>query len=151
MYSWTNMIFCYAHTPVREAPLPVLSFFGRPVSFLCKNIRILHMCEVRIEKSVPRVTVWHHEALPSDAKQWSRGTEFFIRTEHSCLIFFLAYFRFRMFYFKSSIHYHIQWRWRGKMTSLWRQNDVNLTTKLRDVLYNQYKPNSREKILFWVR
>ena len=31
-------------------------------------IRILHECEVLIEKSVPRVTVWHHEALPSDAK-----------------------------------------------------------------------------------
>ena len=26
-------------------------------------------CEVRIENSVPRVTVWHHEAVPSDAKQ----------------------------------------------------------------------------------
>ena len=25
--------------------------------------------EVRMDKSVPRVTVWHHEALPSDAKQ----------------------------------------------------------------------------------
>ena len=25
-------------------------------------IRILHECEVLIEKSVPRVTVWHHEA-----------------------------------------------------------------------------------------
>ena len=24
-------------------------------------------------KSCPRVTVWHHKALPSDAKQWSRG------------------------------------------------------------------------------
>ena len=31
-------------------------------------IRILHECEVLIEKSVPRVTVWHHEAPPSDAK-----------------------------------------------------------------------------------
>ena len=26
------------------------------------NIRIYHECEGRIEKSVPRVTVWHHEA-----------------------------------------------------------------------------------------
>ena len=33
-----------------------------------KIIRILHECEVLIEKSVPRVTVWHHEAPPSDAK-----------------------------------------------------------------------------------
>ena len=32
-------------------------------------IRMLHGCEVRIENSVPRVTVWHHEAVSSDAKQ----------------------------------------------------------------------------------
>ena len=29
-------------------------------------IRILHKCGVLIEKSVPRVTVWHHEAPPTD-------------------------------------------------------------------------------------
>ena len=33
-----------------------------------KIIRILHELEVLIEKSVPRVTVWHHEAPLSDAK-----------------------------------------------------------------------------------
>ena len=27
-----------------------------------KNIRIDHECEGWIEKSVPRITVWHHEA-----------------------------------------------------------------------------------------
>ena len=32
-------------------------------------IRILHVCEVLIENYVPMVTVWHHKALPSDAKQ----------------------------------------------------------------------------------
>ena len=26
-----------------------------------KNIRIYHECEGRIEKCVPRITVWHHE------------------------------------------------------------------------------------------
>ena len=31
-------------------------------------IRILHECEVLIQKSVPRVTVWHLKALPCDAK-----------------------------------------------------------------------------------
>ena len=36
---------------------------------LSEGIRILHACEVRIENSVLRVTVWHHEAVPSDAKQ----------------------------------------------------------------------------------
>ena len=27
------------------------------------NIRIYHECEGRIEKSVPRITPWHHEAI----------------------------------------------------------------------------------------
>ena len=27
-----------------------------------KNVRIYHKCEGRIEKSVPRIAVWHHEA-----------------------------------------------------------------------------------------
>ena len=27
-----------------------------------QNIRILHECQVWIDKSVPRVTFWHHEA-----------------------------------------------------------------------------------------
>ena len=26
------------------------------------NIQIHHKCEVKIRKSVPRITVWHHEA-----------------------------------------------------------------------------------------
>ena len=29
----------------------------------------------------PRVTVWHHEAVPSDAKRWSRGTDFSVRAK----------------------------------------------------------------------
>ena len=52
-----------------------------------ETIRILHWREVQIKYSVPRVTIWHHEAVPSDAKQWSRGTEFSISTEHSCLAY----------------------------------------------------------------
>ena len=31
------------------------------VSTLQKIIRIYHECEGRIEKFVPRITVWHHE------------------------------------------------------------------------------------------
>ena len=34
----------------------------------CEIIIILHKLEVLIEKFVPRFIVWHHEALPSDAK-----------------------------------------------------------------------------------
>ena len=35
---------------------------------IMNTIRIFHECVVLIEKSVPKVTVGHHEALPSDAK-----------------------------------------------------------------------------------
>ena len=38
-----------------------------------KIIRIHHKFVDRIDNSVPRVTVLHHEALPSDAKQWPEG------------------------------------------------------------------------------
>ena len=34
----------------------------RPILFLEQNIRLLHECELLIEISVPRVTVWHHNA-----------------------------------------------------------------------------------------
>ena len=30
--------------------------------FLRKTIRIYHECEGRIEKSLPRIAVWHHQA-----------------------------------------------------------------------------------------
>ena len=35
--------------------------FFKPISLPC-NIRIYHECECRIEKSVPRIAVWHHKA-----------------------------------------------------------------------------------------
>ena len=41
---------------------------------VCENKRIYLKCEGRIEKSVPRITVWHHEAwrvMPNgDPKRW---------------------------------------------------------------------------------
>ena len=42
------------------------------ISQVIMIIRIFHECEVLIDKSVLRVTVWHHEALPSDAKLYPR-------------------------------------------------------------------------------
>ena len=35
--------------------------------------RIYNQWEVRIDKAIPLVTVWHHEALPSDTKQLPEG------------------------------------------------------------------------------
>ena len=37
---------------------------------------IFHSCEVQTEISVSRVTVWHHEALPSDAIVWPERWKF---------------------------------------------------------------------------
>ena len=34
------------------------------VTHLQKIIRIYHECEYGLEQSVPRITVWHHEACP---------------------------------------------------------------------------------------
>ena len=34
-----------------------------------ETIRILYWREQQIKNSGPRVTIWHHEAVPSDAKQ----------------------------------------------------------------------------------
>ena len=48
--------------------------------------RIYHYCKVQIDKSVPRVTVWHHEAEPRDAKTETLGTYLSIHTSHSCQI-----------------------------------------------------------------
>ena len=38
---------------------------------MCRNDP--ESCKVLIDKSVPRVTVWHLETLPSDAKLWPEG------------------------------------------------------------------------------
>ena len=59
---------------VNEVIITEVSFvysFGcldRKRTYRREIIRILHKCEVLLFKSVPRVTVWHHVAPPSDAK-----------------------------------------------------------------------------------
>ena len=84
-------------------------------------------------------TEWCKTVIPKDGIFFPHRTLMF--DSFSCIPF-----DFRMFYFKSCIYYHTQGRWRFfKMTSLWRCNDVNLMTKLRDVLYNLCKPNALEK------
>ena len=41
------------------------------------------MCKVRTDKSVPRVTDWHHSPEPRDAKTVTLGTDLSVRTSHS--------------------------------------------------------------------
>ena len=42
--------------------------------------------EVRMDKSVPQFTVWHHSAEPRDDKTMTLGTDLSSRTSHSCQI-----------------------------------------------------------------
>ena len=65
-----KLSFHYHQIPslISVALLQLKALFILPWSKVHKIIRILPGCEVRIEKSIPRVTVCHHEALPSDAK-----------------------------------------------------------------------------------
>ena len=44
------------------------NIMNTPVNSKEDTIRTLHECEVLIGKFVPKVTVWHHKAPPSDAK-----------------------------------------------------------------------------------
>ena len=48
----------------------------------CENIRIHHECEGRIEKSVPGINVWHHEACLVMANGDSEGWIFSILSSH---------------------------------------------------------------------
>ena len=71
-----------------------------------RNIRIYHECEGRIEKSVSRITIWHHEACRvmtnGDPKGWiflscpQRNNRFF-----SCSPLFFYLFYFKMSFQKS--------------------------------------------------
>ena len=55
------------------------------------DIRLYHESMDRIDKSVPVVTVLHHEALPSDVKQCPEG--------HICLSFPQAHVGFIFLHF----------------------------------------------------
>ena len=52
----------------------VRHFTAEPLQIVALTIRIYHKCEGRIEKSVPRIAVWHHEACRvmtnSDPEEW---------------------------------------------------------------------------------
>ena len=71
-------------------------FIKFTIFFWHKTIRIFNGCEVRIENSVTRVTVRHHDACLTlfDAEQLSRVTKFSICTSQPLQIHFLAYFSF---------------------------------------------------------
>ena len=67
---------------------------------MVKIIRIHHECEGRIEKSVPRIAVWHHEACRVMANGDPEG-QTFLSYPHTNNGFFLLLTTF--FLFKSKL------------------------------------------------
>ena len=54
--------------PVPESCHMLINFQPQAKRCPCRIVSIFRSCEVRTEISVSMVTVWHHEALPSDTK-----------------------------------------------------------------------------------
>ena len=116
-------------------------------------IRIFHGCEVRIEKSVRWVTVWHHEALPK--AEWcqtviSKERIFLSAPNNHDRFFFLHTFWSQAFDFNLGVA--IDMSLSLKLPSAIMKVDVCdvamtstpnfLTTELRDLLYNQCIDNA---------
>ena len=62
--------------------LLVFSLLWKVVSEHNTNLSLVWGADRKIR---PRITVWHHEALPSDIKQWSQGTDFSIRNKKNMI------------------------------------------------------------------
>ena len=77
----------------------------------------------------PRVTVWHHEVLPSDAKKWSRGTDFSIRTKQPWFFFLHTVwsptFDLNVEVAINESRSYIDICHMGNWRRMWRPNDVN--------------------------
>ena len=57
-----------------------------------------------MDKSVPRVAVWHHSAEPRDAKTMTLGTVLSIRTSHSCQNLILFTFRAKFHFWQIRLY-----------------------------------------------
>ena len=53
------------------------------------NIRIHHECEDEMEKSVPKIAVWHHKACGEITNEDHKGQMFLFRPHTNNRIFFL--------------------------------------------------------------
>ena len=62
------------------------------------NIRIYHECEGRIEKSVPRITVWHHEACQVMTNGDSEGRIFISFSRPNNGFFFLLTIKYHILF-----------------------------------------------------
>ena len=68
-----------------------------PVKKRLKDIRIYNECEGKIEKSIPRITVWHHEACRMITNGDPEGRIFLSYPHTNNRLFFLLT---TCFYFK---------------------------------------------------
>ena len=57
------------------------------VSFAVKYIRIYHECERRIEKFIPRITLWHHKACQV-MRNGDHNGQIFVSFPHTNSVFF---------------------------------------------------------------
>ena len=98
-----------------------------------------------------RVTVWHHKALPSEAKQWSRGTEFLSAPNNHDRFFFFHTFWSPEFDFNIGVAIYESRSY--TLTSAILKVDIVcdvvmtstpnvLTAELHDLLYNQCIDNT---------
>ena len=105
---WSNLIWqllssanrlthIYSHSPVEDPEiLPLRDHFGvnGTVRLYYEReggiIRIYHEYEGGIEKSIPRITDWHHEACQVMTIGDREGRIFFIPFSHESWILFLA-------------------------------------------------------------
>ena len=74
------------------------------LTILCKIIRIYDECEGWIEKSIPRVAVWHHEAcrVMKNGNPEGRIYISYICTLTRIMDYFLAHHCFYLFILKSA-------------------------------------------------
>ena len=116
-------------------------------AFMGQNIRIYHECEGRIEKSVWRIAVWHHEACRVMTSGDPEGQIFYptltrIMDSFSCSPLF---FYLKISFQKSLNTLRCNFTW-------WRHLNITITSlddNVREFQYNQW-PDSLDKVA-WVR
>ena len=81
---------------VKELP----EFLNNHVFLPLKNIRIYHECVSRIEKSVPRITVWHQKACRVMTNGDHKGHIFLSYFHPNSGLFFLLTIRYHILFWR---------------------------------------------------
>ena len=117
-----------------------------------KNIRIYHECEGRIEKSVPRIDVWHHEACRVMTKVDPEGLIFLSYPHTNIGFFFLLtstvlYLKISFQKSLNTLRYNFTWWHNFNITK------TSLDDNVCEFQYNQCMKPSRDSLgkIAWVR